>query len=45
MLISNFNKKIILLLFLVIFSANASAVEYLDEIGNKIKFPTFENSE
>ena len=40
MLISNFNKKILLLLFLVIFSGNASAVEYLDEISDKIKFPT-----
>ena len=40
MLISNFNKKILLLLFLVIFSGNVSAVEYLDEISDKIKFPT-----
>ena len=40
MLISNFNKKILLLLFLVIFSGNASAVEYLEEISDKVKFPT-----
>ena len=40
MLISNFNKKILLLLFLVSFSGNVSAVEYLDEISDKIKFPT-----
>ena len=40
MLISNFNKKILLLFFLVIFSGNVSAVEYLDEISDKIKFPT-----
>ena len=40
MLISNFNKKILLLLFLIIFSGNVSAVEYLDEISDKIKFPT-----
>ena len=40
MLISNFNKKILLLLFLLIFSGNASAVEYLNEISDKIKFPT-----
>ena len=40
MLISNFNKKILLLLFLVIFSGNVSAVEYLDVISDKIKFPT-----
>ena len=39
MLISNFNKKILLLLFLVILSGNASAVEYLDKISYKIKFP------
>ena len=39
MLISNFNKKILLLLFLVIFSGNACAVEYLDKIRDKIKFP------
>ena len=39
MLISNFNKKI-LLLFLVIFSGNVSAVEYLGKISDKIKFPT-----
>ena len=41
MLISNFNKKIILLLFLAILSGNAYAVEFLDEISDKIKFPTF----
>ena len=41
MLISNFNKKIIILLFLAILSGNAYAVEYLDEISDKIKFPTF----
>ena len=40
MLISNFNKKIILLLFIVILSGNAHAVEYLDKISDKIKFPT-----
>ena len=40
MLISNFNKKIIILLFLAILCGNASAVEYLDEISDKIKFPT-----
>ncbi len=40
MLISNFNKKIILLLFLAILSRNAYAIEYLDEISDKIKFPT-----
>ena len=40
MLISDFNKKILLLLFLVIFSGNAIAVEYLNEISDKIKFPT-----
>jgi len=39
MLISNFNKKILLLLFLVILSGNACAVEYLDKIRDKIKFP------
>ena len=39
MLISNFNKKILLLLFLVILSGNACAVEYLDKISDKIKFP------
>ena len=41
MLISNFNKKIIILLFLAILSGNAYAVEFLDEISDKIKFPTF----
>ena len=40
MLISNFNKKIIILLFLTILSGNAYAVEYLDKISDKIKFPT-----
>ena len=40
MLISNFNKKIILLLLLAILSVNAYAVEYLDKISEKIKFPT-----
>ena len=39
MLISNFNKKIIILLFLTIFSGNACAVEYLDKISYTIKFP------
>ncbi len=41
MLISNFNKKIIILLYLAILSGNAYAVEYLDKISDKIKFPTF----
>ncbi len=41
MLISNFNKKIIILLYLAILSGNACAVEYLDKINDKIKFPTF----
>ena len=40
MLISNFNKKIIIILFLAILSGNAYAVEYLDKISDKIKFPT-----
>ena len=40
MLISNFNKKIIIILFLTILSGNTYAVEYLDEISDKIKFPT-----
>ena len=40
MLISNFNKKILLLLYLIIFSGNVCAVEYLDKINDKIKFPT-----
>ena len=40
MLISNFNKKIIILLYLAILSGNAYAVEYLDKISDKIKFPT-----
>ena len=41
MLITNFNKKIIILLYLAILSGNAYAVEYLNEINDKIKFPTF----
>ena len=40
MLTSNFTKKILLLLFLTVLCAKASAVEYLDEISDKIKFPT-----
>ena len=40
MLISNFNKKILLLFFLVILSGNACASAYLDKINDKIKFPT-----
>ena len=40
MLISNFNKKIIILLYLAILSGNAYAVEYLDKISDKIKFPS-----
>ena len=40
MLISNFNKKILLLLYLVILSGNACASEYLHKIHDKIKFPT-----
>ena len=40
MLISNFNKKIIILLYFAILSGNAYAVEYLDKISDKIKFPT-----
>ena len=40
MLISNFNKKILLLLYLIIFSGNVCAFEYLDKINDKIKFPT-----
>ena len=40
MLIPNFNKKILLLLYLIIFSGNVCAVEYLDKINDKIKFPT-----
>ena len=35
MLISNFNKKILLLLLLVILSGNACAVEYLDKISDE----------
>ena len=48
MLISNFNKKILLLLFLVIFSGNACAGVNLDKINDKIEFPTIkvmDNSE
>ena len=41
MLISNFNKKILLLLYLAILSGNACAAEYLEKINDKIKFPTF----
>ena len=42
MLISNFNKKKLLLLFyLTIFSSNVCAAEYLNKINDKIKFPTF----
>ena len=41
MLISNFNKKILLLFYLVILSGNACAAEYLDKVNDKIKFPTF----
>ena len=40
MLISNFNKKIIILLYMVILSGNVCAAEYLDKISDKIKFPT-----
>ena len=40
MLISNFNKKILLLLYLVILSGNACAAEYLDKVNYKLKFPT-----
>ena len=40
MLISNFNKKILLLFHLVILSGNACAEEYLDKLYDKIKFPT-----
>jgi len=42
MLLSNFNKKILLLLlYLAILSGNACATEDLDKINDKIKFPTF----
>ena len=42
MLISNFNKKkLLLLLYLSIFSSNVCAAEYLYKINDKIKFPTF----
>ena len=40
MLISNFNKKILLLLYLIILSGNVCAAEYLNKINDKIKFPT-----
>ena len=41
MLIPNFNKKILLLLFyLTIVSGNACASQYLNKIDDKIKFPT-----
>ena len=40
MLISNFNKKIIILLYMLVLSWNACAAEYLDKISDKIKFPT-----
>ena len=39
MLISNFYKKILLLFLLAILSGNACAIEYLDKINDKIKFP------
>ena len=43
MLISNFNKKILLLLlYLVILPWNTFAFEYLAKIDDKIKFPTLE---
>ena len=41
MLISNFNKKILLLSYLAILSENAYAEEYLDKVSDKIKFPLF----
>ena len=40
MLISNFNKKILLLLYLVVLSGTAGASDYLDKVNHKIKFPT-----
>ena len=40
MLISNFNKKILLLLYLIILSGKACASVNLDKINDKIKFPT-----
>ena len=40
MLISNFNKKILLLLYLVILSETISAAEYLDKVNYKLKFPS-----
>ncbi len=40
MLISNFYKKIIILLYLAILSGNAFGTEYLYKINDKIKFPT-----
>jgi len=39
MLISNFNKKILLLLFLTFSYGNACATEYLNKINENIKFP------
>ena len=39
MLISNFNKKILLIFYLVTLSGNAYAKEYLDKLNDKIKFP------
>ena len=39
MVISNLNKKILLLLYFVILSGKVCAFEYLDKINDKIKFP------
>ena len=39
MLISNFNKKILLLLFLTFSYGNACATEHLNKINENIKFP------
>ena len=39
MLISNFNKKILLLFYLIILCGNACAAEYLDKVNEKIRFP------
>ncbi len=39
MLISNFYKKILLLLYLIILSGKGHATEYLDKINDKVKFP------
>ena len=41
MLISNFNKKILLLLYLAFLSGNACANQYLNKLNDKIKFPIF----